>query len=194
MLGLSNNKQHNFRTWHLLSRGNLRLIKLSKKSTHKSTHKRRSTDGKPIQTQYVKEKGKFMEKIKFDYSETGEIPVSYNGTIIDRLLSLVAVGSTAKTIIANGTYYHQYATDEKGLNELVGVAGESLDFLHESIRAVSALLVYAEKDEIKEDINSIAWLLASLSDLASYVSQQEEGLQSSILHNARCKKASTTNN
>ncbi len=77
-----------------------------------------------------------------------------------------AITHTAKITANEKAIYNEYATDEKGLKDLIFFANETLEVLNKSIGTIGDLLIHSDKKEVAEDIQNIGLLLTALSDLA----------------------------
>ena len=119
--------------------------------------------------------------IKFDHSPTGEINLDNGVTSYADVFFLGALTLTSESIYPDKkTHYTKYATNKEGLEYAVMSAGELISALHNSIQAVSSYMAYVDAEEVKDDYQSIAWLIRGLSEMAEMVSVSREDMQHTL--------------
>lgn len=137
------------------------------------------------------ERGDIVSKlIKFEHGENGTLKVNNGSTSLSDLLTLGAVIHTAKQ--NKKPFNTEYPTDLAGLQVMSDKAGYAAEFLNESTRAVSVLLAYVDPSEIQGELQSIAWLIAGLSEMAGVVSAAGSEIDCALLSEQAQKKARLT--
>ncbi len=108
--------------------------------------------------------------IKFEHAENGEISINTGHTPLADAFTIGSMHLTKKRIYEPGRNSKEgYPTNHSGLDAISMKSDELITFLHTSIQAIGILLVNADKEEIRREIDAIAWLQVGLSELAEQV-------------------------
>lgn len=129
-----------------------------------------------------------MRTIKFNHAQGGGLSIPYTSTGINTLFAMGAITHTAKITANEKAIYNEYATDEKGLKDLIFFASETLEVLNKSIGTIGNLLINSDKKEVAEDIQNIGLLLTALSDLAIDVACMQSNFSQSLEIRKQTKK------
>jgi len=121
-----------------------------------------------------------MRRIQFNHAQGGAVSIPHTTTEINTLFAMGAITHTAKITANEKAIYNEYATDEKGLKDLIFFASEVLEVLNKSIGTIGGLLVHSDKEEVTEEIQNIGFLLTALSDLAIDVACMQSNFSQSL--------------
>ena len=129
-----------------------------------------------------------MRAIKVNHAQGGAVSIPTTTTGINTLFAMGAITHTAKITASETAIYNEYATDEKGLKDLIFFANETLKVLNKSIGTIGNLLINSDKKEVAEDIQNIGLLLTALSDLAIDVACMQSNFSQSLEIRKQTKK------
>lgn len=112
-----------------------------------------------------------MSHIKFEHSDSGNLEF-HNTSILNDLFAIGAVYLTRKrTLTSSDQIKVEYATDDKGLEDLIYRNDEILTSLHTSLSTLGILQAYVNSDDIESHVlNDLGWMIHNLSELAAAVS------------------------
>jgi len=120
------------------------------------------------------------ELIKFNPAENGTIPVVNGATALSDLFAIGALAVTAKHIETNGAYQKKFETDKKGLETMLNKAEYTASFLTDAMHNIGLLLAHVDTPEIQDNMNSIGWLIANLSELSCMVATVQAEIDYSL--------------
>jgi hypothetical protein len=112
------------------------------------------------------------KEINFTYGTNGKLPSKLGTTTLADALLVGAVSGSKNH--DNGL---QYATDDAGLEIVVGKSVDLVSHLQDGIYAISTILAYADVGEIEPHLSDIHWLLAGLADLSRQVNYEADEMR-----------------
>lgn len=121
-----------------------------------------------------------MSKIKYKHSPGGEIRVNHGVTCFSDLLAIGAVIHTSNPIDSKDIAFNEYDTDQKGLQFICNKNDEIIEFLQDSIKCLSLLVVNDEHLISHEEDNQITCLLVALTELSDIISSENIQINNSL--------------
>lgn len=119
--------------------------------------------------------------IKFSHAEAGEIGFNSGHTVFSDLFMIGAFASTKTIKYDKEAVWHEYPTDNEGLESLRYKSGEVIDTIADTITSLGMMLAYVDRANIGDrHINNHAWLVAGLGELLSQLVIENEEITRSL--------------
>ena len=118
--------------------------------------------------------------IKFTHGEKGKIQIPHGHTVYSNLFMLGAFASTIKETITDDKYQQNFATDDKGLEYLIGKSDETLMFLNEALVSLGLVLTETKSVHVTENRDQLTWLSIGLAELSAMVADNNARMHDSL--------------
>lgn len=116
--------------------------------------------------------------IKFKHASGGKIHMNSGATSLADLFNIGSLTLTSRHNMEKGRL--EYATDTEGLEKTIEKAEQAANFLSSGVNSIALLLANVNVSEVEHEVNSIAWLVAGMSELAMMINDAKSDMEYSL--------------